>query len=116
MAASVELFHTEDRLIAKLTGDIDHHAAGTLREQIDLAIERIHPPEILLDFGGVSFMDSSGIGLVMGRYRAASEYGARLIVDQIPPGIFKVMRLAGLDKLAQLRRGEPQQTEQEERQ
>lgn len=52
-----------------LSGELDHHAARSLREQIDGAVDRTGAKRLRLDFEGVTFMDSSGIGLVMGRYR-----------------------------------------------
>ncbi len=92
-----------DQLIVYLEGEIDHHRAGLLREEIDEAID-IHRPLLLtLDFGGVTFMDSSGIGLVMGRWRLLNEYGGICELDHIPPHLRKVMRLAGLEKLANFR-------------
>lgn len=88
-----------------LTGEIDHHRAADIREKIDMAIERIRPPMLYLDFGGVTFMDSSGIGLVMGRYRAMQLIGGKLIVRNINPQIKKIMRLAGLEKLSVMEKG-----------
>ena len=89
-------------LTAYLEGEIDHHTAKTIREDIDDAIERMTPSLIILDFREVTFMDSSGIGLVMGRYRQAQYCGAEIHVVNPSPQIYKVMRLAGLDRLAQI--------------
>ena len=58
------------------------------------------PSLLVLDFGAVSFMDSSGIGLVMGRYRNLLKSGAELHITGAAPNIYKVMKLAGLEKLA----------------
>ena len=65
----VTLSNQDGVLTAALTGDIDHHTARELRLAIDEAIERDKPGLLPLDFQGVDFMDSSGIGLVMGRYK-----------------------------------------------
>ena len=56
-------------VIAYLIGEIDHHTAGEVREKIDDTLMFVKPKTLILDFKNVSFMDSSGIGLVMGRYR-----------------------------------------------
>ena len=56
-------------LTAYLDGEIDHHSAKNMRETIDAAIAELMPEMLVLDFKDVSFMDSSGIGLVMGRYK-----------------------------------------------
>ncbi len=65
----------ENRIVARLKGEIDHHNAKELRSDIDVAIDRNRPETVILDFSGVTFMDSSGIGLVMGRYKTVSAYG-----------------------------------------
>lgn len=56
-------------VIAYLIGEIDHHTAGDVRDKIDAAVKFKKPSHLIIDFRNVSFMDSSGIGLVMGRYR-----------------------------------------------
>ena len=82
-----------------LSGELDHHAARSLREQIDGAVDRTGAKQLRLDFEGVTFMDSSGIGLVMGRYRLMQLAGGRLSVTGASERIQKIMRLAGLDRL-----------------
>lgn len=89
-------------LTAYLGGEIDHHTAKELRETIDEAAGEQKPEKLLLNFREVTFMDSSGIGLVMGRYRLMRELGGELCVTGVPSHIKKVMRLSGLDKLAVL--------------
>ena len=58
--------------------------------------------ELIMDFSEVGFMDSSGIGLVMGRYKLMQEIGGNLVVRNPPPHIKKVMRLSGIDRLASI--------------
>lgn len=87
-------------MTARLSGEIDHHIAGTLRNTIDTAALKDKPHELVLDFTDVSFMDSSGIGLVMGRYKLQAEQNGHLTVKGTSPQIKKVMKLAGLDRLA----------------
>lgn len=86
-------------LIAKITGEIDHHSARWLRMDIDTAIQDKEPKKLLIDFSGVSFMDSSGVGLVMGRYKNMKERGGRVELTNMPEYIEKVMNLAGMDRL-----------------
>ena len=85
-----------------LKGELDHHTAAEMRADIDNAIELNMPELLVLDFSGVSFMDSSGIGLVMGRYRNLARRGAKLHISGASPQIYKVMKLAGLERLATL--------------
>ncbi|MCL2054458.1 MAG: anti-sigma factor antagonist [Oscillospiraceae bacterium] len=98
----VMIDNAENTVTARITGEIDHHNAAELRGGIDLAIKLHQPEKIILDFGGVTFMDSSGIGLVMGRHKAAASYGGKLTVTNTSPDIKKVMRLAGLERLADI--------------
>jgi len=95
------LKNTEDKLTAYLTGEIDHHSAGKIRDEIDSAIEHHNPACLILDFGGVSFMDSSGIGLVMGRYKLMKSIGGTVRVENTPKPLQRVMKLSGLYDLAQ---------------
>ena len=98
----VEFIYGEDRLTAVLKGDIDHHSAAEMRVMIDGELERTMPKLLLLDFAEVGFMDSSGIGLVMGRYRNISKTGGELRIRGASPQIYKVMKLAGIERLAKL--------------
>ena len=91
------------RLTVFLSGDLDHHNTKALREEIDFAVRDQLPPVVVLDFSGVTFMDSSGIGLIMGRSRVTEEYGGKLEIHNPPPHIRKVLRISGADKLAVIR-------------
>lgn len=88
-----------DGLTVWLSGELDHHAARALREQIDAAIERSATKRMRLDFSGVTFMDSSGIGLIMGRYRLMQSRGGTLSVVGASERLQRIMKLAGLSKL-----------------
>ena len=82
-----------------LCGELDHHAARSLREQIDGIVEQCNAKKLRLDFEGVPFMDSSGIGLIMGRYRAMQMVGGELHISGASQRIWSIMRLAGLERL-----------------
>ena len=99
---SVKITVNGEVVTAYLDGEIDHHSAGIMRNEIDAVVEKNTPSMLVLDFRDVSFMDSSGIGLVMGRYKLLKPYGAELHVTNTSPQIGKVMKLAGLDRLAKL--------------
>ncbi len=82
-----------------LTGEIDHHTAKGLRQAADDALITRRPETLVLDFSGVTFMDSSGVGLVMGRYKAARSLGCGVTVKGLRPRDAKIMRLSGLSAL-----------------
>ena len=73
---SVQFSYDNNRLTAALKGDIDHHGAAEMRIQIDGELERTTPSLLTLDFSEVGFMDSSGIGLILGRARKVFKMGA----------------------------------------
>ena len=96
----MEVKTTEHGMLALLSGDIDHHSAAYMRAQIDAQLLQSRPQCLILDFSGVTFMDSSGIGLIMGRYRSVSQWGGRVIVRDPSPQLKRVMKLAGIQKIA----------------
>ena len=89
----------EGVLTVRLSGEIDHHSARTVREETDTLIQQKRPHELRLDFSSVTFMDSSGIGLIMGRYRVISLLGGKLEVVNVPPNLQKIFVLSGLESL-----------------
>lgn len=97
---AVRIEKEETAIKAYILGDIDHHSAKEIRETIDFAVESAMPKQLTMDFKDVTFMDSSGIGLVMGRYKLMQSVGGELHISNVSNHIQKVMKLAGLDKLA----------------
>ncbi len=97
----VRIENRENQTTAYIAGEIDHHSARLIREEIDTNVERVQPSLLRLDFKDVTFMDSSGIGLVMGRYKLVREMGGEVRIVNSSTHIKRVMKLAGLDKLAE---------------
>ena len=93
-------------LVAELFGELDHHAAEKARDRIDTALDNHGVKNLVFDFTNVSFMDSSGIGLVMGRYKLMQELNGKVTVRNPPNHIRKVMRLSGIDRLASISSGQ----------
>lgn len=95
-------------VIAYLIGEIDHHCAAEVREKIDSIISYKKPSHLILDFRNVTFMDSSGIGLVMGRYRLLTGINSKstLEVKNVSAQTKKIMELAGLGRIAQIKETE----------
>ena len=99
MPVKIEIAPEADTVTALLTGEIDHHGAGKVRDTIDDSLRRTCPRMLVLDFGGVEFMDSSGIGIVLGRYRLMQDMGGKLALRNLPPHIRRVMQVAGISSL-----------------
>ena len=95
----VAIEYQDETMRARLSGEIDHHSSKEIREELDEAISRALPQKLVMDFTEVSFMDSSGIGLIMGRYKQISIFGGQLVIAGLSAQQKKVMRLAGLDRL-----------------
>lgn len=98
----VEMTVSGQTLTAHLSGDLDHHTASAMRAEIDHAVRNAPIELLILDFSAVTFMDSSGIGLVMGRYKLISELGGECRIADPPAYIAKVMRLSGVDRLCRV--------------
>ena len=96
---------TGEVLTARLQGELDPPAAVASRQEIDNTIDSARPTLVIIDFRNLTFMDSSGIGLVMGRYKKTQEIGAELHITNTSPQIYKVMRLSGIERLAVIDKG-----------
>lgn len=92
--ANVSFMREKQRLTARLDGEIDHHSAQVLREMIDAEVLMMTPLHLVLDFSGVTFMDSSGIGLILGRNTMMKVLGGSLKIAQPPRQILRILKLA----------------------
>ena len=90
----------EDRsLYAAVDGELDHHRAKEILMELDRQIDMELPRRLTLDLGGVSFMDSSGIALLLGAHRRLGELGGALRVVNVPAQSARVLRAAGIDHI-----------------
>ena len=85
-------------LIVRITGDIDHHSAQTIRTEADTEMEKNRPERMILDLTETEFMDSSGLGLILGRMRKAEERGIRFQLLNPSDQVMKILRLSGVEK------------------
>ena len=96
-------YRVENRqLTITLTGELDHHAAKGLMEAIDRCMEQNLPVKTLLDLGGLTFMDSSGIAVVLRAKRRMEALAGALVVVNIPRQAARVLETAGLDRYVDL--------------
>ncbi len=86
-------------LTARLSGEIDHHSAKKMREEIDARLFKDKPSVLVLDFSEVGFMDTSGIGLIIGRSEIADAIGARVRLVGLSGTMRKVVKLSGIEKI-----------------
>ncbi len=100
---AIKITVTPVRLTIAVGGEIDHHNAAVMRYEADEAIQSSLALNVRIDFGDVTFMDSSGIGFVMGRYRLVSSYGGNVEVVNLSERLYLMMKMAGLERLVTLR-------------
>lgn len=86
-------------LIVKIDGELDHHTADMVREKLDAVLEDPGVKNIIFDLNQLKFMDSSGIGVFIGRYKIISQRGGTVSVVRITPQIHKVFEVSGLYKI-----------------
>lgn len=86
-------------LVIRLKDELDHHNSIQIREQADKLIERNHIQHIIFDFSNSSFMDSAGIGVIMGRYKKVIFIGGKTIVSNVNSSVDRIFRLSGLYKI-----------------
>ena len=96
---SAEFITEREKLRVLIKGEIDHHTAKGLCEQIDLQVALTKPSVVMLDFSTVTFMDSSGLAVAVGRKRVCDRYGAKMYIVNISGYPEKILRMAGADKL-----------------
>lgn len=95
--------YAEGTLTVAVSGEIDHHSAAPLRLKIDREILFYRPKSLELDLSGVTFMDSSGLGLILGRYTKAAEVGASTCVVNPTKQVRRLIELAGADRIVTMK-------------
>ena len=96
--------YSDGILLCRLCGDIDHHTARLLRGSIDSELYLYRPETVIIDLKDVAFMDSAGLGLILGRHTKIKELGGKLIVANPDREAEKILRLAGAEKLVTIRK------------
>lgn len=86
-----------------LRGEIDHHSAVTVRSAIDEKIYELRPRAFVLDLSAIDFMDSSGLGLIMGRYSLMQKLGGDFCVQNPSDRVLKIFSLSGLGKIIKIK-------------
>ena len=100
---------TGEALKIKLRGEIDHHSAVAVRSAIDDMIRTKRPIRLVVDMSAVELMDSSGLGLIMGRYALMKEIGGQISVLDPSPRVEKIMSLAGMERIIKIEYSSPRE-------
>ncbi len=102
MSLNIDLEVKNDVLCIRLTGELDHHAAEDLRVLATNAIEKHEIRHILLNLENLSFMDSSGLGVILGRYKQIKQLHGEMVVCAISPAVQRLFDMSGLFKIIRL--------------
>lgn len=92
----------ENVLIIRLTGELDHHEATILREAWQNKLKEGTVKHVILNLEEVTFMDSSGIGVLLGRYKEILELGGELVVCSVNPSIKRILEMSGMFKIIRI--------------
>lgn len=95
----IRLSQEQDELTVYLQGEIDHHAARGMMLSLDREVAARDPRSLTVDMGEVTFMDSSGIAVLLRAFRRMEETGGSMSARNIPPQARKVFTAAGLDRI-----------------
>ena len=98
----MEIKNENGSAVAVISGEIDHHNAKELRTQLDRFIIASRPVQLTIDLKDITFMDSSGIGLIMGRSKLIRTCGGRLTVHSPQPYIRRVLKLSGIERIVSI--------------
>ncbi|CAM5792259.1 MULTISPECIES: anti-sigma F factor antagonist [Brevibacillus] len=96
----------QDVLVVRLQGELDHHTAEELRGKVDDLLRQSSIRHIVLSLAELSFMDSSGIGVILGRYKQISARSGEMVVCSINPTIYRIFEMSGLFKVIKFRENE----------
>lgn len=102
----VEHFIEERILKIMITEEIDHHSSAMIRSRMDYEIMRFRPKKVIIDLERVGFMDSAGIGLIIGRYKVIEGFGGVLEIENVNGKLMKIFEMAGLPKIIEFKKEE----------
>ena len=86
-------------LLLEMTEEIDHHTTEEIRRKVENEITRHMPRKIIFDFNKVGFMDSAGIGMIVGRYKTMKMIGGELEVQNAKPSVEKILEMSGVNQI-----------------
>ncbi len=92
----------KDVLLIRLKGELDHHTAENLRNKVSDEIEKNNIHHIILNLEELAFMDSSGLGVILGRYKQIQSQGGEMVVCSISPAVKRLFEMSGLFKIIRL--------------
>ncbi|SFK92918.1 anti-anti-sigma regulatory factor, SpoIIAA [Paenibacillus sp. 1_12] len=108
MSLHIEIEHHHTALIVRLKGELDHHTAETVKLRMEEALNKSKVNHMILSFKELSFMDSSGLGVILGRYKQIKARDGRLVVCDLNPAVYRLLEMSGLFKIVSIYDNEKQ--------
>lgn len=99
MSLEVRMDHYRGVLVVRLAGELDHHTADEVRRKMEAAIMRETCSHVILNLKDLVFMDSSGIGVILGRYKQITAKGGKMAVCDASPAVHRLLEMSGLFKI-----------------
>lgn len=106
MSLQIEIEHHRKALIVRLKGELDHHTAETVKIRMEEAMMRADSSHIILSMKDLIFMDSSGLGVILGRYKQITSKGGRMVVCDVNPAVYRLFEMSGLFKILSIEENE----------
>lgn len=92
--------------VARVSGELDLSSAGKFRNLIDQELRKSGAPNVILNLKNLSFIDSTGLGVLLGRHKAVKSWGGKFILTDVPPKIMSMLEMAGLTRVLETARTE----------
>lgn len=99
MNMQVEMVQHRNVLVTRLRGELDHHTSEMVRIQLDEAIQKGQVNHVVLSLKDLAFMDSSGLGVILGRYKQIKSKGGKMVVCDMNPAVRRLFELSGMFKI-----------------
>jgi stage II sporulation protein AA (anti-sigma F factor antagonist) len=106
LSLQIEMEQRRKALIVRLKGELDHHTADTVKARMEEAIIRGDVTHIILSMKELSFMDSSGLGVILGRYKQITGRGGKMVVCDVNPSVYRLFEMSGLFKILSIEQNE----------
>ncbi|WP_289136160.1 anti-sigma F factor antagonist [uncultured Brevibacillus sp.] len=106
MSLRIAMETRQDVLVIRLQGELDHHTAEELRSKVDDILRTPQIRHIVLSLADLAFMDSSGIGVILGRFKQIAARSGEMYVCSINPTIYRIFEMSGLFKVIKFRENE----------
>jgi stage II sporulation protein AA (anti-sigma F factor antagonist) len=106
LSLQIEFEQGRRALIVRLKGELDHHTADVVKARMEEAISKEEIRHLILSLKDLTFMDSSGLGVILGRYKQITSKGGKMVVCDLNPAVFRLFELSGLFKIVSIQDNE----------